>query len=138
VSRILSHWEDGLIKLFVTAQSLRCRGLHPDLFIRGDYIALRASGEKAGHVVAFSRRLGDTWAVVAAARFFALLAPSGDPPLGEATWGDGLLTLPQGAPSRWVDGLTGEIMEAGEMGEGQFLSLATLFQHLPVALLVGQ
>ena len=39
---MVAAWEDGRIKLWVTAAALRLRRAFPDLFLRGDYVALDA------------------------------------------------------------------------------------------------
>src|SRR5262249_32295451 len=45
LTEILKVWEDGRIKLFLLASGLRLRRQHPQVFLQGEYLALRASGE---------------------------------------------------------------------------------------------
>ncbi len=137
VAPLLSRWEDGLIKLFVTYRALQLRRGHPELFLRGDYLPVRVVGGQEAHAVAFSRRMGGKWLVAAVGRFFAGLTSPGNPPVGEATWGDGLLLLPREAPGHWVDALTDAGVVSGEREEGPTLRLAEVFRDLPVAVLLG-
>ena len=130
---LLAGWEDGRIKLYVTAQSLRLRRERRDLFANGAYVPLYASGPARDQVVAFARRAGSQWALVAAPRLVAATTPTGAFPTGDV-WGAEAIRLPRGAPSRWRDGLTGERVVATRSR----LALRELFAHLPVALLSGE
>jgi (1->4)-alpha-D-glucan 1-alpha-D-glucosylmutase len=105
------------MKLWVTYKGLALRKQHREMFARGDYLALDVMGTCAAHVVAFARRLGEQWAVVVAPRWTSRL---GD-------WGDTAIALPGGAPSEWVDALTGLIPASWR--------LADLLREFPVALL---
>ena len=84
-----------------------------------------------GHVVAFARRAGDAWAVAVAPRLTVGLG-RGRWPVGEV-WGRSVLRLPDGAPERWSNVLTGE--ELSVSGGG--LPLARALATLPVALLTA-
>lgn len=129
VQELLERWEDGAIKMYVTAQALRFRRERQALFARGEYVPLHATGRARDHVVAFARRAGTQWALVAAPRLAGPIAHDGFP-VGEA-WGDGTLRLPREAPSRWRNVLTGEEIAAHRHA----LPLRDVFAHLAVALL---
>ncbi len=105
---LFKNWRDGRIKMYVTWKLLNFRRRHSDLFLHGDYIPLRVTGTRAEHVVAFVRRLHDSWCVTAAARFFTKLARTGSPPLGEKVWGNTAVELPDDAPASWANVLTDE------------------------------
>jgi (1->4)-alpha-D-glucan 1-alpha-D-glucosylmutase len=125
--------DDGRLKLWVTWRALQLRRERPQLFACGDYRPLAAVGPKARHVVAFARVHQGMTVVAAATRLYAGLgAPPEQPPIG-GLW-DGsevdLSSLPAG--SRWLDVLSGRVLQA----DGRPLSLARLFAVLPVALLV--
>jgi (1->4)-alpha-D-glucan 1-alpha-D-glucosylmutase len=128
---------DGRIKLFVTARALRARKAHAALFTDGDLRPLQATGAQAESVVAFARvRAGNgaaTWALAAAPRFLTRVAPEGQRPTGDV-WTDTAVALPEDAPRRWKDTLTGQPLEAGPSG----LPLKDLWRHLPGALLVSE
>ena len=68
LKELLEHWEDGRVKLFVTAKALRHRRDHADLFINGNYEPLEVRGKSADRFLAFRRRLGADEAVVIAPR----------------------------------------------------------------------
>ena len=128
---LLTSWRDGRVKLYVTSRALRIRKTCHELFSRGDYLPLTVEGPHQDHVVAFARRWGEQWVIVAAARFFVGLTTPERPPVGEAVWRNCRLLLPAAAPSRWQDGLSGREIVGGPSG----LPLAAVFAHLPVALL---
>jgi (1->4)-alpha-D-glucan 1-alpha-D-glucosylmutase len=104
------------MKLFVTYKALQFRKSNRDLFARGAYLPLHATGACAAHVCAFARKLDTRWAVVVAPRWSSLL--------GE--WGDTELVLPDGTPAEWQDVLTGLIPASRR--------LADILGAFPVAL----
>lgn len=154
---LLTCWEDGRVKLFLTYKALHFRREHPELFASGDYIPVDATGPCNQHVCAFARRLDNTWALVAVPRLLARLRsknqrqPGGgnqqlelplelpplEPPLGGTIWSDNFLVLPEQAPDRWRNILTGETVTVVAKDGSKALSLTDVFQHLPVALLAG-
>lgn len=129
LAAMVRSWHDGRLKLFVTWRGLRARRAEPDLFLRGEYLPLSASGHAADHLFAFARRREGAWLICAVPRFPARLAAGF--PLGARTWRDTRLALPPGAPAEWTDLATG----ATERSDGGALSAADLFRALPVALL---
>jgi (1->4)-alpha-D-glucan 1-alpha-D-glucosylmutase len=88
---LMQTWPDGRMKLFLTQQVLRFRREHADLFQRGDYLRLHASGTFAECCVSFARQLQDRWIVVTAPR---LSSRVGFPPIGEL-WKDTVVELPE-------------------------------------------
>ncbi|MCF6376786.1 malto-oligosyltrehalose synthase [Nocardioides KLBMP 9356] len=102
--------DDAAAKLHVTCSALTLRRDRPELFT--SYTPVTASGDAAGHVVAYDR--GGAIAVVT--RLPVGLAASG--------WGDTALDLPEG---QWHDVLTGLDTDG---------RLADLLATHPVALLV--
>jgi (1->4)-alpha-D-glucan 1-alpha-D-glucosylmutase len=86
------------------------------------------------HVCAFVRRKGDRWVLVAAPRFSATLTGRRAFPLGRRVWGEGVLSLPDGAPGGWWDVFGDEEIVA----EGGQMKLAKLFAWWPVAVLWGE
>ena len=85
------HWPDGRIKMFLTNRLLRFRREHADLFRRGDYSPIAASGTFADCCISFGRELDGDWVVVLAPR---LTSRIGFPPLGE-NWQDSAVELPE-------------------------------------------
>jgi (1->4)-alpha-D-glucan 1-alpha-D-glucosylmutase len=102
----------GAAKLLVVHKALRLRREHPALF-RG-YRPLRAEGEAAEHVLAYTRSAD---LAVAVTRLPVGLEAAGG-------WRDTVLPLPAGV---WTDVLTGRDATG---------DVATLFERYPVALLV--
>ena len=126
--------EDGRAKLWVIRQALLLRQQDPELFARGDYRPLAASGERARHVVAFAREHNGRTLVAVAARLYAgLQLDPAMPPVGEI-WADTAVELPAApAGTRWRDVLSGQRFDAATS-----LPLPRLFAVLPVALLLRE
>ncbi|MGE0357413.1 MAG: malto-oligosyltrehalose synthase [Burkholderiales bacterium] len=127
---------DGRAKLLVTARLLGLRREDPELFRRGSYVAHEARGEKAAHVVAFSRRHEARSLTVIAARFFAKLAgETGDFVPGPGSWtgteipADGLAE-----GTRLVNVITGEPVTV----RGGAIAMAEAFADFPAAALVPE
>jgi (1->4)-alpha-D-glucan 1-alpha-D-glucosylmutase len=111
---MLRRWQDGRIKLFVTARALATRARHPETFRDGAYRPIDTGTPNA---VAFTR--GDD-ILVALPRLTTQLGK--DFPLGEV-WGTHALDV----PGRWRNVFTGETLASPE--------LRTVFATFPVAIL---
>ncbi|MCH8026054.1 MAG: malto-oligosyltrehalose synthase [Chloroflexi bacterium] len=131
VQDMLAHWQDGRIKLYLTAKALAFRRDNAVLFSAGDYLPLAVSGKNAEHAVAFARRHETSWALAVAPRLVAGLSPAGEWAISSAVWGDTAVELPEGAPKRWSSALTGEVVGA----KNGALPLSAVLAELPVALL---
>jgi (1->4)-alpha-D-glucan 1-alpha-D-glucosylmutase len=90
-AELMQSWADGRIKLFLTQRILHFRREHPEVFNRGEYLALRTTGTFAESCISFLRRLEDDWILVIAPR---LSSRVGFPPLGQA-WQDTAVELPE-------------------------------------------
>ena len=90
-NELTRKWPDGRIKMFLTQRVLRFRREHADLFQRGEYLPLRASGMFAESCISFTRRLTDKWIAVIAPR---LSSRVGFPPIGER-WKDTAIEFPE-------------------------------------------
>ncbi len=91
----------------MTALALRCRRERPDLFARGGYVPVPATGPRADHVFAFLRTSGEGAALVVVPRLSA----------GGAEWGDTALSLPpEFAGAKWRNVFTGDAVEALNVG----------------------
>ena len=88
---LLENWPDGRIKMFLTQRALQFRRENADIFQRGEYLPLRATGTFAECCVGFARKLDDRWIVVVVPRLSSRI---GFPPIGER-WKDTLVDLPQ-------------------------------------------
>jgi (1->4)-alpha-D-glucan 1-alpha-D-glucosylmutase len=121
---LLAHWQDGGIKLAITATLLQLRRDKPELFANGSYEALDAQGSRADQICAFTRRDNGRTLLVAAMRFLNRLEMDPD-------WHD--TRLPAPAAPGWTDQLTGRRLAASDQ-----LDLSALFADLPVAVLIAE
>ena len=84
---MMQNWQNGAIKMLVTAQLLALRKTEPDLFATGKYESITASGSKADCICAFERQLESKSVMVAVARFPARREADPD-------WGDTEIPVP--------------------------------------------
>jgi (1->4)-alpha-D-glucan 1-alpha-D-glucosylmutase len=132
---LLSNWQDGRIKLFLTHEALNFRRHYQDVFLGGEYIPLRVCGDLEECVCAFARRQGSEWVVTAVPRLVAEIAPSANAGSFAQVWGSSAIALPDAAPRLWRNVLTGESLTASDFGdEPKTLRLNDLFAHFPVGL----
>jgi len=137
---LLTHWEDGRIKLFLIYKVLNFRRRQQELFQNGSYVPLAISGAAASRVCAFVRRDGAIWSVIAVPRFPTGVFAAENAPLGrQGTWEDTALELPADSPVVWSHVFTGETLPpAHKTADGkEYLYLRDLFLDFPVALLEG-
>jgi (1->4)-alpha-D-glucan 1-alpha-D-glucosylmutase len=132
IRNLLSNKEDGTLKLFLIHKVLRARKSKIGVFQEGDYIPVEAKGNLKDHVVAFIRRSREGWALSVVPRFSIGITEENRFPLGEKAWGDTLIVLPPGSPSRWREMMTGQVLRS----EGA-LPVAEVLSLFPVALLFG-
>jgi (1->4)-alpha-D-glucan 1-alpha-D-glucosylmutase len=137
VRELLARWGDGRIKMYLISRALDFRRAHASLFESGDYDLLSASGERKEHVLAFARRDGNTWALVAVPRLVTGLSAPSRSPVGRGVWKDEVLNLPPGAPGRWVNVFTGESLRTFGGPKSRAMHLCDVFRGFPVALLMG-
>jgi len=121
---LLSTWQDGAIKLWLTAKLLALRRARPHLFERGAYRPLAVTGPDAARICAFERRHGGEVVVVAVSRF-----PARD--LARPGFAGTALSLP--AVGTWTSLFGGMEID----GALDTLAAADLFRELPVAVLSG-
>jgi (1->4)-alpha-D-glucan 1-alpha-D-glucosylmutase len=138
VDRLRENPCDGAIKLFITSEALRFRRDHRQLFAQGLYTALAAEGNRARHVVAFSRSTANQTLIALTGRFFLKLCNSHNKPVGEV-WGNTTVELPKKiAHLSFRDIFTGETIAVEEQDGGRFLPVSKVFTRCPVALLFAE
>jgi (1->4)-alpha-D-glucan 1-alpha-D-glucosylmutase len=136
LTEMLEHWEDGRLKLFLVCLGLRLRRRYPHLFLQGEYLALRAAGEKADHVVAIIRRYQDHLILAVAPRLVGSLAPSLSLPVGLEVWKDTRLDLHASIRAdSFHNLLTGECVPVRRESDQVSVNLAEMLAVCPVALL---
>ena len=137
---LLDHWQDGRIKLFITACGLRLRKNRPHLFLEGDYISLQVEGERADHVVAFARQHKGKTVVTVTPRLAAtLMQPDLNWPV-DSIWENTKIILPQGLADRdhFQDLFTRNRIPIIEEEGQACLYLKTALSLWPLALLVEE
>jgi (1->4)-alpha-D-glucan 1-alpha-D-glucosylmutase len=134
VCELLKNWRDGRLKLFLAKKVLTFRRAHKDLFLRGDYVPMHATGGKKEYVCSFARRWEGAWVVTVVPRLTTKLVKPGAFPVGGAIWGRSALALPRGAPVEWTDLFTGEPVAASRAA----IPLACVFSRLPFGVLVHE
>jgi len=138
IGEIVQSWQDGRIKLFLTYRALNFRKKGRDLFLSGEVLPLQAIGGGKEHVLAFARKREGSWAVTAVPRLVTRFSPPGEFPLGQKAWGTkSSLVLPEEAPGRWRNVLTGEELHVPKGSRKKTLPLHAVFRHFPVALLAN-
>jgi (1->4)-alpha-D-glucan 1-alpha-D-glucosylmutase len=133
-------WRDGRIKHWITWRLLTLRRMRAGLFADGSYLPAVISGERAANVVAFARTAGRDAMLVAVPRLAAgLPRRHSDFPLGRDAWGDTRIVLPDGVDaSRWRDRLCDRPIEAESTGDVPEMAAGSLFETLPLAVLVNE
>lgn len=120
---LLDQWQDGAIKLYLIHRILEFRQSAPDLFAKGDYEALAATGPKADCACAFARRYGERNLVVIASRFPARLD-------ADAGWSDTSIPTPRQPPAGPLHNLlTGRELSARDGA----IEIGPALEGLPVA-----
>lgn len=137
---LLDNLIDGRAKLFLTWKVLQFRRQNEALFREGEYVPLRAHGERASNVCAFARRLGGQIAITIAPRLYLrLLNQRDDAPITPEIWGDTTLELARelsaALPLRSV--LDGSVIETVSAGDRVTLPLTEALSRFPVALLAA-
>jgi (1->4)-alpha-D-glucan 1-alpha-D-glucosylmutase len=132
IHAVLDRWQDGSPKIAVTSILMHLRHQHPMLFDAGEYQPLGVEGPLADHVVAFCRRHGDQWMIVAAGRL--LMSIEGFRPFGTGgnIWEGTVVKLPVAVPQRWR-----HLFSNREMVIGEQIELQELFRAAPLAVLLS-
>ncbi len=137
VRELLDTSQDGRIKLYLTYRTLTFRRDQRKLFEEGDYVPLDANGYKQEHVIAFARVLAEQSMLVVAPRLIVGLCDGSEQlPLGQRTWKDTWIALPDDQVGQQYRNLfTGEVVVVQDQNDVPGLALASLCAHFPVALM---
>jgi (1->4)-alpha-D-glucan 1-alpha-D-glucosylmutase len=131
VRDLVTHWQDGRVKLYLIWKALNFRRAQPDLFLRSDFVPLESTGCYAENVVGFVRRTVTSSVLVAVPRWLSRIRSGGQ----QFDWCDTRLRLPPGSASRW-NHILGPGFAAAQNGNGEPCLMADdLFRDFPVALL---
>jgi len=139
IAERLRAWQDGGIKLVVTAAGLRLRRERPDLFLSGEYLPLVTESTVGASIVAFARMHGDSVALFVAPRFSASLIDEQHPmPVGVERWKTTRVLLPDAMTDRsFRNVLTGAEVTPVVTDSQAWVFAGQLFETVPVAILTG-
>jgi (1->4)-alpha-D-glucan 1-alpha-D-glucosylmutase len=105
---LLSGWEDGRIKLYVTHVLLQLRRAFPDLFCSGGYYPLPEEWEESEHMFGFARMLGDQVVLLAVSRKpLSYVDGQSRLTVDPGVWGDRRMPLPAGIPGSLTNAFSG-------------------------------
>ena len=138
VREMLDAWNDGRIKMCVTAAGLRLRREFPETFLAGSYVPLETESTVNAGLVAFARVPAHGPAVVAIApRLVArLMGPELAWPLGQA-WKTSRVLLPPSLKSRhFVNAITGRDVPVAHGSERSWFIAGEALESCPAAILV--
>jgi (1->4)-alpha-D-glucan 1-alpha-D-glucosylmutase len=122
---MLQHWEDGRIKLCITAIALAVRRRYPEVFLEGEYLPLTAEGEQADHVFALARRHRGRAVLAIVPRFPASLTLQDRTlPVGPEIWRNTRIILPLDLGDSLSNLITGEKVRVVRQ-EGRMAVLAS-------------
>ena len=128
---LAKHWEDGRVKLYVIWKALHFRRVRSDLFSKGDFVELKATGPYGEHVFAILRHYKREWALFIAPRWLSR-AREGRVADRDIRWGETVIQLPNAAPHIWESIFTGERMITNH---AVALRVDHMLNQFPVALL---
>jgi (1->4)-alpha-D-glucan 1-alpha-D-glucosylmutase len=132
-SELTKHWEDGRIKLYTIWRALNFRRTRAELFSKGDFVELKATGPYAEHVFTILRHHKREWAVFVAPRWLSR-AREGRTAVDDIRWGETTIQLPNAAPQIWESIFTGERIATAE-DNAAALRVDQMLNQFPVALL---
>jgi (1->4)-alpha-D-glucan 1-alpha-D-glucosylmutase len=137
IDELLAAVSDGRVKVYLVYRALGFRRTHEELFARGAYLPLEASGAKRDHVCAFARRAGGQVVVVVVPRLVVRLVGGAEQaPLGNGVWGQTRLLLPpELAARRYFNVFTGEEHTPNDHDDPSAPLLGVVLGRFPVALL---
>ena len=132
---LLEKWRDGRVKLWLIARLLNWRARN-SWFEKAAYVPIKSRGAHANHVLSFARTDGNRWTLCVVPRLCLRMTTERPAwPLG-GIWQDTVLVLPENAPARWRNVLTGSACTARRHSDFE-LAVATALDSFPVAMLVA-
>ena len=136
VRELTSHMSDGRIKMYLTWKALNLRKRRPELFLKGNYLSLNVQGPKAKHLLAFTRRYGNSELIVAVPRLCAkLFSGDGESSVIQDWWKETYVELlPSPERRTYRNVFTGEQVILESSGQASRLQANVLFADFPLAL----
>jgi (1->4)-alpha-D-glucan 1-alpha-D-glucosylmutase len=133
VRDLISHWDDGRIKLFLIQKALRHRLENSSLYREGELILLEAKGTHAMNVVSFLRRHEGMEILVLVPRWLSQVSKPGNG-CCVPDWKDTEIVLPYKSRSTWNNMFVHQTVNSQERDGRSNLSVGTLLEFFPVAL----
>ena len=134
-TELLAGWEDGAVKLLVTARLLELRKRRAAWFERATYRPVRVRGAHKNNVCAFMRSAGGSHVLCLVPRLWQAIAPEPNAwPIGQSTWGDTTLTLDVPI-AQWRNVFTDEVLHPLVERRGARLAVGDALAAFPVAVL---
>ena len=137
---LLRDWQDGTVKMLLTAAGLRLRDARPDLFLEGDYLPLETDTTAVpARAVAFARMCRSGAVLAIAPHLVGRFVDAEHPvPVGDM-WKTARVLLPKSlAGLSYRDVFTGAEIKTVMAQESAWLFVGQALRHLPVALLLSQ
>jgi (1->4)-alpha-D-glucan 1-alpha-D-glucosylmutase len=134
---LVQNWQDGRIKLYLIWRILNLRRKYPRVFLDGQFLPMKTTGEREANLIAYARRRGNTWMMTIVPRWLARSKASPALTRLQKFWRGSHIALPENAPQTWLNVLTGETVETTRQRGAPALSLPDVFKDLPVAVLSG-
>jgi (1->4)-alpha-D-glucan 1-alpha-D-glucosylmutase len=145
VSALTNYMQDGIIKMYIIQAILHLRKRLAEMFKSGEYVPLKATGDRQKNIVAYARKDGKSHTVIIVGRFFSsLIGPNDNLPTGAAVWGNTSVELDSslftGEAFKYRDIFTGACYPqpnpTSNPSEAQFaLQVSNLFSLLPFTVL---
>jgi (1->4)-alpha-D-glucan 1-alpha-D-glucosylmutase len=142
VSQWVNEWQDGRIKLLVTAAGLRLRKELPHVFLGGRYLPLATEMTVAGAAAAFARtaqaehRAGDAVVFAAPRLCHAIVDARAPAPLGAECWKTSRIMIPPCLADRtFRHELTGAELRPTRAGDTAWFFVGEVFATAPVGIL---
>lgn len=126
-------WEnrfDGRIKIWLVHSLLQLRSQQQAIFSNGTYIPLTVEGEYKDNILAYARKLGETWLLVAVPMHVAAPCVEQNTPLSKLDWKDTKIVLPKTVKGKWQNLLSGETGK-----DISSLNIRDLFKSVPFLIL---
>jgi (1->4)-alpha-D-glucan 1-alpha-D-glucosylmutase len=139
VAEMVTHWEDGRVKMLLTTLGLCLRRDWPEVFLQGRYVPLVTDVTVRAGLVAFARLLDERAVLFVAPRLTApLMADTESLSLGGEAWKTSRVFLPPELHGRaFRHHLTGaEVRPTVAAGE-EWIFAGQLFETIPVAIVTA-
>jgi len=108
LKELLTHKEDGRIKMFLIYKALSARRKFKQIFEDGDYVPVRVTGRYKDHIIAFARKAEQQTAITVVPRFLASMVEPDSLPIGEQLWQDTRIITPSYLSGSWLNVITAE------------------------------